>query len=242
MNEVDNPLEPFKRATPAAIRAIAENDELDINFGPGAPAVQGQRLRLPLPAHGASAAEINALRGIGDEYALRYRHHNAQLHSRFSPQGGPAQEMFEWIEAARIASLGAQRMEGVAGNLDAHLEAQCQQAAFDAVTAEADAPLSVAVGLIVRQQLTGRELPPSAENVVQYWREHVLESAGEHIEALREHVGDQAQFANLCRNIIADFSCFTNYNPHPMINKKTFANISSRVNFNSSQYPANIGH
>ena len=90
---------------------------------------------LPLPAQGASAAEINALRGIGDEYALRYRHHNAQLHSRFSPQGGPAQEMFEWIEAARIASLGAQRMEGVAGNLDAHLEAQCQQAAFDAVTA-----------------------------------------------------------------------------------------------------------
>ena len=95
-------------------------------------------------------------------------------------------------------------MEGVAGNLDAHLEAQCRQAAFDAVTAEADAPLSVAVGLIVRQQLTGRELPPSAENVVQYWREHVLESAGEHIEALRAHVGDQAQFANLCRNIIAD--------------------------------------
>ena len=72
------------------------------------------------------------------------------------------------------------------------------------MTAEADAPLSVAVGLIVRQQLTGRELPPSAENVVQYWREHVLESAGEHIEALRDHVGDQAQFGNLCRNIIAD--------------------------------------
>ena len=28
------------------------------------------------------------------------------------------------------------------------------------------------------QQLTGRELPPSAEHVVQYWREHVLENAG----------------------------------------------------------------
>ena len=189
MNDVDNPLEPFKRATTAAIRAIAENDELDVNFGPGAPTAQGDRIRLPLPSQGASATEIDAVRGIGDEYALRYRHHNAQLHARFSPQGGPAQEMFEWIESARIASLGAQRMEGVAGNLDAHLEAQCRQAAFDAVTAEADAPLSVAVGLIVRQQLTGRELPPSAENVVQYWREHVLESAGEHIEALRAHVG-----------------------------------------------------
>ena len=37
MIDVDNPLEPFKRATTAAIRAIAENDELDVNFGPGAP-------------------------------------------------------------------------------------------------------------------------------------------------------------------------------------------------------------
>ena len=70
MNDVDNPLEPFKRATTAAIRAIAENDELDVNFGPGAPTAQGDRVRLPLPSQGASAAEIDAVRGIGDEYAL----------------------------------------------------------------------------------------------------------------------------------------------------------------------------
>jgi cobaltochelatase CobT len=31
-----------------------------------------------------------------------------------------------------------------------------------------------------------------------------MENAGEHIEALREHVGDQDAFASLCRNIIAD--------------------------------------
>ena len=110
--------------------------------------------------------------------------------------------MFEWIESL-VSHPGRPAYGGGRWELDARIEAQCRQAAFDAVTAEADAPLSVAVGLIVRQQLTGRELPPSAENVVQYWREHVLESA-EHIEALRAHVGDQAQFANLCRNIIAD--------------------------------------
>ena len=43
-------------------------------------------------------------------------------------------------------------------NLDAHLEAQCQQAAFDSLTEQTEAPLSVAVGLIVRQRLTGRSL------------------------------------------------------------------------------------
>jgi cobaltochelatase CobT len=112
--------------------------------------------------------------------------------------------MFEWIESARIASIGALRMEGVGQNLDAHLEQQCKQAAFDAITAETDAPLSVAVGLLVREQLTGRPLPPSAEHVVQFWRDHVLKNAGDDIEALRDHIGDQERFADLCRNIISD--------------------------------------
>jgi cobaltochelatase CobT len=203
-NETDNPLEPFKRATTATVRAIAEDDELEITFGPGAPVANGDKLRLPLPSMGASNSEIDAVRGVGDEFALRFRHHNARLHARYSPEGGPAEEMFEWIESARIASIGTLRMEGVGQNLDAHLEQQCKQAAFDAITAETEAPLSVAVGLIVREQLTGRALPPSAEHVVQVWRDHVIKNAGDDIEALRDHIGDQERFADLCRNIIAD--------------------------------------
>jgi cobaltochelatase CobT len=203
-NETDNPLEPFKRATTATVRAIAGDDELEITFGPGAPVANGDKLRLPLPAMGASNSEIDAVRGVGDEFALRFRHHNARLHARYSPEGGPAEEMFEWIESARIASIGTLRMEGVGQNLDAHLEQQCKQAAFDAITAETEAPLSVAVGLIVREQLTGRALPPSAEHVVQFWRDHVIKNAGDDIEALRDHIGDQERFADLCRNIIAD--------------------------------------
>ena len=162
MSDADNPLDPFRRATTATIRAIAGNDELDVTFGAGPPVVRGGVLRLPLPAVGARQSEIDAVRGVGDEFALRFRHHDASLHARYSPEGGPAQEMFEWIESARIASIGAMRMQGVAQNLDAHLEVQCKQAAFDTITAETDAPLSVAVGLLVRQQLTGRQLPPSA--------------------------------------------------------------------------------
>ena len=142
MSDAENPLEPFKRATTATIRAIAGDDELDVVFGAGPPVVRGSTLRLPVPAVGANQTEIDAVRGVGDEFALRFRHHNAQLHARYSPEGGPAQEMFEWIESARIASIGAMRMKGVAQNLDAHLEVQCKQAAFDTITAESDAPLS----------------------------------------------------------------------------------------------------
>ncbi|MEM7099191.1 MAG: cobaltochelatase subunit CobT [Pseudomonadota bacterium] len=204
MSEAENPLEPFKRGMTATMRAIAEDDELEVTFGPGAPSARGNRMRVPLPTVGCSEDEVNSVRGIGDQFALRMRHHDAGLHHRYSPNGGPAQEMFEWIEDARIASIGSLRMEGVAQNLDARLEVQCQQAAFDTITAESDAPLSVAVGLLVRQALTGRELPPSAENVVRFWRDHVESHAGEQIRDLRNHITDQVEFATACRSIIAD--------------------------------------
>ena len=140
MSEAESPLEPFKRAMTATMRALAEDEELEVSFGPGAPSVRGNRMRVPLPTIGCTETEINSVRGIGDQFALRLRHHDDALHARYTPQGGPAQEMFEWIEDARIASIGSMRMEGVAQNLDARLETQCQQAAFDTITAALPSP------------------------------------------------------------------------------------------------------
>ena len=202
--ELEHPLECFKRATVATVRAIAENNEIEVAFGQGSPVARGNRLRMPLPAVGCNDEEINAVRGIGDELALKFRFHDDGLHSRYAPRNGPAQEMFEWIEDARIASIGSRRFEGVAQNLEASLEAHCRQAEFDTVVDVAEAPLSVAVGLLVRQHLTGRELPPSAENVVKFWRDYVQEHAGDDIAALKSCLLDQRQFANVCREIIAD--------------------------------------
>ena len=170
-SDKDNPLEPFKRAMIATMRALAENDELDVTFGHGTPAASGNRIRVPLPAVGSTDAQINVVRGVGDEFALRLRYHDERLYKRRAPREGPAEEMFRWVEDARIASIGSLRMQGVAQNLDASLESQCQEAAFDTITTETEAPLSVAVGLLVREHLTGRKLPPSAENVVKHWRD-----------------------------------------------------------------------
>jgi cobaltochelatase CobT len=215
MSEQDHPLEPFKRATTATIRAIAGDDELEVSFGQGPPSVRGNRIRVPLPSMGASTEEINAVRGMGDEFALRMRYHDDSVHQRFAPRGGPAHEMFQWIEDARVAAIGSLRMEGVAQNLDASLEVQCQEAAFDTITVESEAPLSVAVGLLVRQRLTGRELPPSAENVVQFWRDYVEEHAGPDLDRLRNVLMNQGEFANVCRSIIDDLGLMTELDEPP---------------------------
>ncbi len=202
--EPEHPLESFKRATVATVRAIAEDNEVEVAFGQGTPVARGNRLRMPLPTLGCDDAEIDAVRGMGDELALKLRFHDEAVHNRYAPRSGPAQEMFEWIEDARIASIGSRRFEGVARNLEASLEAHCRQAEFDAVVDVAQAPLSVAVGLLVRQHLTGRDLPPSAENLVSFWRDHVREHAGDDIAALKGCLHDQRRFATVCREIIAD--------------------------------------
>ena len=214
MNE-DNPLEPFKRAVTATMRAIAENDELEVTFGKGNPFLRGNSAHVPLPNLGCTQAEIDAVRGVGDEFALRQRYHDDSVHRAHAPNAGPAQELFQWVEDARIASIGTLRMEGVAQNLDASLEALCRQAAFDTVTAETEAPLSVAVGLLVRQRLTGRALPPSAENVVRFWRDYVQDRAGEHIDQLQECMRDQATFARRCRSIMADLGLAADFDDPP---------------------------
>ena len=217
MNEPEqHPLEPFKRATTATIRAIAGDEELEVAFGQGTPGLRANRLRIPLPSLGCTADEVDSIRGIGDQLALRMRYHDDAIHNRSAPTNlGPAQEMFEWIEDARIASIGSMRMRGVAQNLDAALESQCKQSEFDRITAEADAPLSIAVGLLVRQALTGRELPPSAENVVKFWRAFVHEKAGEQINSLKDCVMDQAVFADRCRQVLSELGLISELDQEP---------------------------
>jgi len=203
-SEEEGPLETFKRATVATMRAIAEDEELEVAFTKGNATVQSENINLPLPQLGCTEEELNALRGIGDEVALRMRYHDDSVHRRHMPVAGPAQELFDWVEDARVASIGALSMEGVARNLDANLDKLCKQAAFDRITAQTEAPLSIAVGLIVRSKLTGRELPASAENVAQLWRDHVELHAGDHIDALAECLHDQKVYAERCRSILED--------------------------------------
>ena len=204
LEQDDSPLETFKRATVATMRAIAEDEELEVAFTQGNVTVQSANVNLPLPQIGCSEEDLNALRGVGDEIALKMRYHDSSVHMRHIPIAGPAQELFDWVEDARVASIGTLRMEGVAQNLDAQLDRLCKQAAFDRITAQTDAPLSVAVGLIVRQKLTGRALPSSAENIAQLWRDHVETHAGAHIDTLSECLHDQRIYAERCRSILAD--------------------------------------
>jgi cobaltochelatase CobT len=199
----ESSLEAFKRATVAAMRALSGQEELDVSFGPGQPSQNNLRVRLPLPPPSASDEDVDAVRGLADTYALRIRHHDAALHQAFAPPAGTASELFEALEEARIAGIGARRA-GVAHNMRCTLDAQCRARAFDRIQNESEAPLGHAVGLLARERFTGSPLPESAENVVRFWRDYIAERVGGDLEALVALVGNQRAFAAACRHIAAE--------------------------------------
>jgi len=119
MAESSSPVEVFKRSTTAALRAIAEREDVTVTYGPEPPGLAGPRARLPMPPRDLSQQEASLVRGAADALALRLRYHDAQLHTRRLPQNEVARAIFEGVEQARVEALGARRMSGVAANLAA---------------------------------------------------------------------------------------------------------------------------
>jgi cobaltochelatase CobT len=204
MAKPESPVEPFKRAVAAAMRAISENKELTVAFGAEGAAGKGGRVRLPLPARDLPAAEVAQVRGAADSQALRLKHHDDRIHSTLLPTGGTARAVFEAAEQARVEAIGSNAMPGVSSNLTALLEEKCRTRGYARVREKSEAPLAEVVGLMVRERLTGQVPPESAQHMVELWRPWIEEKAGDDLSQLMKAIGDQNAFARLSRKLIAD--------------------------------------
>lgn len=204
MAKPESPTEPFKRAIISTMRALSENRELEVTFGAEAPAVQGNAARLPQIPREFTKSDISLTRGISDSYALQLKHHDNAVHAKMAPQGDNARAIFEAVENARVDSIGCRQMKGVAENISAMVDHSCRAKGYDKIDAREEAPLGEAVGLMVREQLTGQELPESAKHIVDLWRPWIEEKAGEDLRALVNTIGDQEEFARAARQVIAD--------------------------------------
>ena len=200
----ENPSEPFKRAVGTAVRALAGEPELEVNFSAEPPALKGLKARLPLPSRNLSPNEIAIVRGQGDAYALRRAYHEDKVHDQFRPQSADAAAIFESAEQARVEAIGANAMKGVSNNLTANLDAKLTSRGIAKVRERADVPLADAVGLIVRERLTGLPTPENAQKAVELWRPWIEERAGKDLAKLEESMRDQKTFAKLTRTILHD--------------------------------------
>ncbi|HRE20019.1 MAG TPA: cobaltochelatase subunit CobT [Rhabdaerophilum sp.] len=203
-----SPVEPFKKAVSSALRAMAGKEEVDVQFAADRPSLidagEVVRARLPEPPRKPTAKDIAILRGHADSYALRLACHNEKLHRRLMPEGLDARKVFEAVEAARCDAIGANRMMGVATNLDAMLEDRYRRSNLAEVHDIANAPMEEAVAMLVRERLTGQKPPESAARLTDLWRGNLEERAGKTLDSLSASIEDQQAFAKLVQQMLVD--------------------------------------
>lgn len=211
----ETPTEPLKRALSVTARAVAADRELAVGFSAGKPELSGSAMRLPEPSRVPSRHEIAIIRGWADSLALTAACHDVQVHNRIAPGPGPAREAFDAVEAARVEAIGANRMAGMADNLAAKLEDHFAHGRFAHVTDRDSAPLSEAMALMVRQQLTGRRPPESAQALVDVWRPWIEKRAGKLLKGMAQHVEEQEAFGKLMRDVLASLELGHEFDARP---------------------------
>jgi cobaltochelatase CobT len=204
MADNDTPLDIFKRATAATLRAIAERPDVTVSYGAEPAAHAGPRVRLPLPGRELNAQEAAPVRGAADAVALKLRYHDTALHAKRLPSGETARAIFEGVEQARVEALGARRMAGLADNLAAMLDERYRRQGYEHVSDRNNATLAEAVRLLARETLTGAPPPPSAQRVVEMWRPFLEGKVGRDLLELGRHVRDQDAYGKLARKLIQD--------------------------------------
>ena len=197
------PLDPFKRALTLATRSIAADSTVEVVFSSEPPGLNGKTARLPEPSRIPSKAEIAVIRGHADAAALSVACHDPKLHERLAPPGGEARQVFEAIEQARVEAIGAQRLQGVAANLAARIEQRYERSRFAEVAERSEAPLPDALGLLVREMLTGQIPPAKARAIVNLWRPWIGGRARSLLERMPEMLSDQEAFGRLTRDLLA---------------------------------------
>ncbi len=197
-------LEDFRQALAAGMRALGRRAEFELAYTADKPACHGDQARVPQPARALSAEQAAEARGWADSFALRRRLHDAGAHAAVQVGPGLAREMLNAAEQARIEAVGGRDMAGVALNLKRMLDVRMKTDAIARARTPDEVPLATAMGLLVRERLTGEAVPESAANGVDMVRGRVEAVAATHLDALAAASGDQAAFAEAFVRVLHD--------------------------------------
>ena len=199
-----SPLDALRSVLAGAARAMAHEPELELSFTTDAPSASLKQLRVPMPGRNLPREQVAEARGFADAFALRERHHNPRLHARIAPVDANARGVFDAVEQARVEALGSRAMAGVRANLAHALEMRLRSDPLTRARTRAEVPLASALGLIVRERLTGEKPPVIAEGGLALVRDWIEEKAGADLDALGLTLDDQGAFARLATRLLED--------------------------------------
>lgn len=202
MTDQESPVDIFKRATAAAVRAVASQHEIQIGFSHDPAGVQGKRVRLPIPARELDKNSVALVRGNADAAALWLRHHDATLHKRRQPIGSAARALFDALEHARCEELGARDMAGIARNLETLTLDRLRRKGIDHAETRDQLPLDEALRLMLREAITHTTPPPHIRKAVTAWQQLLDQTNPGWLRNLTGTAASQDDFARHSRHLI----------------------------------------
>ena len=204
MAQPDNPLEDFRTALAATLRALGHEPGFDLSYTADRPSCFGDQAKVPQPGRALAAEQVAESRGWADSFALRKRYHDARAHAADLPDAGVARDIVNAVEQARIEAIGGADMAGVALNLDRMTEARVKVDPIVRARTADEVPLATALGLVVRERLTGQKPPRAAEGAMALVRAGIEAKAGAHLDDLAARVADQAAFGLVMKRVLND--------------------------------------
>ena len=205
-----SPLDAFKQVLTGTARAIAHEPEIEIAFTADAPTQVGKNFRVPMPGRLLPADQVAEARGFADGMALRLKHHSDKVHMANRPPEAIAGAVFDAIENARIEALGARDMQGVRANLNHALDMRLRSDPIARAQAPDEVPLPTAIGLLVREKLTGDAAPAAAQAGLEMVRGWIEDKGGADMAALETALEDQGAFAHLVQKLLRDLDLTAN--------------------------------
>jgi cobaltochelatase CobT len=200
----ETPLDRFKSVLGGAARVLADNPEVELAFTADAPSQAGRHIKVPMPARTLPAEQVAEARGFADSFALRLKHHDVMLHAKHAPQDAIARAVFDAVEGARIEALGSKGYAGIVDNLVHSLDVKLRSDPIARARNADEVPLSTALGLMVRERLTGQAAPASAAMGLALVRDWIEEKGGADLDALAFAIDDQRSFARLAQRLLED--------------------------------------
>jgi cobaltochelatase CobT len=156
-----------------------------------------------LPTRALPPAEMARLRGSSDAIALRLRHHDDAVHTARMPARREAKDAYDALEQARVEVVGSRHMAGVAANLHSKLCEECEAEGYDRMTRRDQLPVSAALALLAREQMSGEVSPPAARRTLDMWRDTLGESADAALAEMNRTQDNQLAYARAARKLLA---------------------------------------
>ena len=184
----------------AAARSLSGDPDMQISFGPGGAGDTAVFERLQDAS--SKAAQLAALRGQIDSYALVQRFHAPALHGALAPAGASERMLFDLCEEVRCEALGALHFPGVVANLVA-----CQHerlARSDLLNAHLASLIPLAEGLrmVLRDTLLASADPSISSSGFWMWDQWIRARFASHLIGLKSSMADQSAYAPLSRSLI----------------------------------------